>query len=138
MSSILVDNLTGKTTAGNVTVTSEGGAATFQLQQGLAKAWINLNGTGTAAARDSFNCTLSVDNGSGDYTFAITSAMDNSDYSFTIGHRGAADNDTDDTPSLKSGTSATESSIRIICNNQSLGTLRDVDYLCMAIHGDLA
>ena len=26
MSSILVDNLTGKTTAGNVTVTSEGGA----------------------------------------------------------------------------------------------------------------
>ena len=110
--------------------------ATSTVAQGSAKAWINLNGT-TPTARDSFNCTLSVDNGSGDYTFAITSTMDNSDYSFTIGHRGAADNDTDDTPSLKSGTSATDSSIRIICNNQSLGSLRDVDYLCMAIHGDL-
>ena len=120
------------------TIQSTGGGAATLTKQHAAKAWVNLNGTGTATVRDSFNCTLSVDNGSGDYTFAITSNMDNSDYSFTIGHRGAADNDTDDTPSLKSGTSATESSIRIICNNQSLGSLRDVDYLCMAIHGDLA
>jgi hypothetical protein len=37
MSTILVDNLTGKTSAGDITVTSEGGAATMQLQQGLAK-----------------------------------------------------------------------------------------------------
>ena len=39
MSTVIADNLTGKTAAGNVTVTSEGGAATFQLQQGLAKVW---------------------------------------------------------------------------------------------------
>jgi hypothetical protein len=51
MSTILVDNLTGKTSAGDITVTSEGGAATMQLQQGLAKAWVNFNGTGTVALR---------------------------------------------------------------------------------------
>ena len=37
MSEIKVDTLTGKTSAGDITVTSEGGAATMQLQQGLAK-----------------------------------------------------------------------------------------------------
>ena len=47
MSEIKVDALTGKTTAGDITVTSEGGAATMQLQQGLAKAWNNTNSTGT-------------------------------------------------------------------------------------------
>jgi hypothetical protein len=31
MSTILVDNLTGKTTAGDITVTSEGGAATRKV-----------------------------------------------------------------------------------------------------------
>jgi len=35
MSTILVDNLTGKTSAGSITVTSEGGAATQSLQQEL-------------------------------------------------------------------------------------------------------
>ena len=39
MSTVITDNLTGKTAAGNVTITSEGGSATMQLQQGLAKAW---------------------------------------------------------------------------------------------------
>jgi len=40
MASILkVDALQGITAAGDITVTSEGGAATQSLQQGLAKAW---------------------------------------------------------------------------------------------------
>ena len=34
MSEIIVDKLTGVGTAGDITVTSEGGAATMQLQQG--------------------------------------------------------------------------------------------------------
>ena len=51
MSTIVADNLTGKTTAGSVTVTSEGGAATQSLQQGLAKVWVNINGSsGTPTA----------------------------------------------------------------------------------------
>ena len=45
MSTILVDNLTGKTSAGDITVTSEGGAATQSLQQGLAKVWVMFQGT---------------------------------------------------------------------------------------------
>lgn len=80
MSEIKVDSLTGKTSAGNITVTSEGGAATMQLQQGLAKVWVNFNGTGTIAARDSFNLSGLTDNGTGNYTTSFISAMNNANY----------------------------------------------------------
>jgi len=65
MSEIITDKLTGKTAAGNVTITSEGGAVTMQLQQGLAKSFINhFEGT---TVNGSFNVTSLVDNGTGDH-----------------------------------------------------------------------
>jgi len=76
MSSILVDNLTGKTTAGNVTVTSEHGAATMQLQQGLCKAWCFLDGY-DAAIHDSFNVSHETDEGTGAHQVSFTSNMNN-------------------------------------------------------------
>ena len=76
MSNILVDNLTGKTTAGNVTVTSEHGAATMQLQQGLCKAWCFLDGY-DAAIHDSFNVSHETDEGTGAHQVSFTSNMNN-------------------------------------------------------------
>ena len=67
MSEIKVDNLTGKTSAGDITVTSEGGAATQSLQQGLAKAWVNWNAIGTVAIRDSINVSSIDDNSAGQF-----------------------------------------------------------------------
>lgn len=75
MSEIKVDNLNGKTSAGNITVTSEGGAATMQLQQGLAKFWINFTGLTTTSIRDSFNVSSVTDNGTGDTTISYTSSL---------------------------------------------------------------
>ena len=91
MSEILVDNLTGKTSAGSVTVTSEGGAATQSLQQGLAKGWYHLDndytGTnpsgGNVTVQDSFNIASITDNGTGDYTMAWTNSFDNALYAIT-------------------------------------------------------
>ena len=79
MSTILVDNLTGKTSAGDITVTSEGGAATQSLQQGLAKAWISM--TSAAVLQDSINVASAVDNGTGDFQVNFSNNMNNSDYS---------------------------------------------------------
>ena len=76
MSSILVDNLTGKTTAGSVTVTSEHGGATMQLQQGLCKAWCVLAGY-DAAIHDSFNVSHETDEGTGAHQVSFTSNMNN-------------------------------------------------------------
>ena len=82
MASILkVDDLRGNTSAGNITITSEGGAATMQLQQGLAKAWINYNGQGTIAVRDSLNHSSLTDNGTGNHDTSFSASFNNANYS---------------------------------------------------------
>lgn len=78
MSTIVADNLTGKTAAGDVTVTSEGGAATFQLQQGLCKMWVQHN-AGTSIL-DSNNVASLTDSGTGDYNVTYTNAMASTQY----------------------------------------------------------
>jgi len=48
---------------------------------GTAKAWVNFNGTGTVAIRDSFNVPSVTDNGTGDYTTNFTAPMPDANYS---------------------------------------------------------
>ena len=79
-SEIAIDKLKGVTAAGSMLVVAEGGTNTTNLQQGLSKAWINMNGTGTIAIRDSFNITSIADNATGRYTPTITNNMSSDDY----------------------------------------------------------
>ena len=44
---------------------------------GSAKAWVNFNGTGTVAIRDSFNVSSITDNSTGNYTVTFTNALSN-------------------------------------------------------------
>ena len=44
------------------------------------RAWVNFNGTGTVAIRASGNVTSITDNGTGDYTVNITTAMPDANY----------------------------------------------------------
>ena len=46
-SQLKVDKLQGRTTAGSIVVTGEGGSTTTNLQQGLAKSWVNFDGSAT-------------------------------------------------------------------------------------------
>ena len=46
-----------------------------------AKAWVNFNGTGTVAIRDSENVSSITDNSTGDYTVNFATAMANVNYS---------------------------------------------------------
>ena len=50
------------------------------VAEGSAKSWINFDGTGTPAARDSFNHASITDNGTGDYTLAFTNSFGNVNY----------------------------------------------------------
>jgi len=132
MSEIITNKLTGKTAAGNVTITSEGGSATMQLQQGVAKAWMNLDGTGTIAVQDSFNTTSATDNGTGDYRQTFASAMGNANYSMVsaggrqvdaeVRHIGCGEDTT-----AKCDISAYDG-----------GSRADVNMTCTAFFGDLA
>jgi len=51
--------------------------ATQNGMTGIPKAWVNFNGTGTVAIRASFNVSSITDNGTGNYTVNLTTAMPN-------------------------------------------------------------
>jgi hypothetical protein len=59
---------------------------------GLAKAWVNFNGTGTVAIRASFNVSSITDNGVGNYTVNFTTAMADTNYSYQHQARATAAN----------------------------------------------
>jgi len=63
------------------TIQSTGGGAATLTKQSATKAWLNLNGTGTIAARDSFNISSITDTNTGKYAPVMTSAMSNTNYS---------------------------------------------------------
>jgi hypothetical protein len=48
------------------------------------RAWVNFNGTSTIAIRASGNVSSITDNGTGDYTVNLTSAMPDANYSFSV------------------------------------------------------
>jgi len=50
------------------------------------KAWADFNGTGTAAIRESHNCTL-TDNGTGDYTLTFGTDFANTNFAVVISSR---------------------------------------------------
>src|SRR5574343_585281 len=51
---------------------------------GVAKAWVNFNGTGTVAIRAALNVTSITDNGPGDYTVNFTTAIKDANYSAVL------------------------------------------------------
>ena len=76
MSEIITDKLTGKATAGNVTITD--GSVTMKLQDGVAKAYINQN-QGTSIVK-SFAVSSLVDNATGDYIVNLSNNMSDANY----------------------------------------------------------
>ena len=82
MSSILVDNLTGKTTAGSIAVTGEGNSTTTNLQQGLTKVWATWDSANNPATlEDSFNTSSLTDVEQGVFQVNINNNMSGAYYS---------------------------------------------------------
>ena len=50
------------------------------LDQRMAKAWVNFNGTGTVAIRSSYNVSSITDDNTGQYTVNLASSLGTSDY----------------------------------------------------------
>ena len=88
MASILkVDDLRGNTAAGNITITSEGGSATMQLQQGVAKVWSTQSADGTSTL-DSFNVTSIADTATGKQTINFANDFANANYCTNLSNTG--------------------------------------------------
>ena len=70
----------GKALVVNSTATGVSIGTAGYLSSQLAKAWVNFNGTGTVAIRDSYNVSSITDNGTGDYTVNFSTALNNANY----------------------------------------------------------
>ena len=70
--------------ANTSTYVSDGGNVTQNTVQGLLKAWVRIDGTGTAAIDDSFNCGSLTDNGTGNYSVTRTNNMSSADTYYVI------------------------------------------------------
>ena len=94
MSTVVLDTITGKSTATTITIGStpvvsasansmtirgEGSNQT-SIQQGLAKAWHIYKSTDTFAVLDSLNGASATDHGTGDHTTTVTNAFASVNY----------------------------------------------------------
>jgi hypothetical protein len=134
MASILkVDTLTGVTTAGSISVTGEGNSTTTNLQQGLLKVWVNIDGTTTTEVRDSLNVSSVTDDGTGQTTITHSNDYNNSNYCAT-------------SAAYLSGTSTVEIATQVISTSQTkiitiqrnTGALSDHEQGHIHSSGDLA
>ena len=55
VSEIAIDKLKGVSASSSISVVGEGGSTTTNLQQGVAKSWINYKQAATFVTNDSFN-----------------------------------------------------------------------------------
>ena len=89
MATLKTNTLTGTSTAGSIAVTGEGNSTTTNLQQGLCKAWFQVE-SDFSAFSDSFNMSGLTDDGNGLLDYAYTSSFGNISYSVTAsGNEGA-------------------------------------------------
>jgi hypothetical protein len=133
MSTLLLNTLTGKTSAGSIVVTGEGGTETTNMQQGLVKAWLNLDGDSTASIVDNLNVGSLTDNGTGNFTVTYTNNMGNTTYAVVVGIDEASNSG----GTLTIGNVHTASQLKLLSRNSS-ASLADENSLNAAILGDLA
>jgi hypothetical protein len=103
----------------SLTATSEGGAVTTSIQQGIAKSWINFNGTGTIASRDSFSVSSISDTGTGETLITFSNAFNSADSDWTA-------------------LAPTTTAARVQAYESTTGNNTDRTYNLVAVHGDLA
>jgi hypothetical protein len=138
MATLKTNTLTGTSTAGSIAVTGEGNSTTTNLQQGLAKAWV-FGGT-DASLTDNFNIASGTDNGTGDYSYAITNDMANANYSILGTASNAVANDPVISCNPSNDVTATGSyRLQIGLTGQGTDNFAQADKVhYSAIHGDLA
>tara|TARA_R100000353_G_scaffold84668_1_gene63116 strand:- start:27 stop:500 length:474 start_codon:yes stop_codon:yes gene_type:complete len=157
MSEVILDTITGKSTATTITVGStpvvsasansltirgEGSNQT-SIQQGLAKAWIFNEPDNSNLIRDSFNISSFRDGGTGYMGIALATAMGNDDWTCQV--TGTGGGTTSGFASLDSGAwggsgdtpyrTTTQVNCRTTDVSGNYNDHNDLNFLC---HGDLA
>ena len=124
----------GTLKADTLTHSTAGSLTTNYVVEGSAKVWINFNGTGTIATRDSFNVTSITDGGTGLYTVTYTNSLGNVNYSTT----GAAGENADNGGNRSLGLRARAVGSQNLRGFRDGVSADDMAEMCIQITGDLA
>ena len=149
MSTVILDTITGKSTATTITIGStpvvsasansmtirgEGSAQT-SIQQGLAKVWFNIDQEpSTQTFRDSFNVASSSDEGTGATKLTFTNAFNNDGYSAA----GMAKDDSGGSFGILRISSPMSTTQFQFMGESHDDTNVDCDVAAGSLHGDLA
>lgn len=125
MSTLEVSNLNDGTTT----------VPTTYITNGSAKAWVNFNGTGTIAARDSFNVASLTDSGTGNYGVNYTSSMTSVNHAVCGNIPYATWGASTDADFYGSSSSSSQMSISVIV---PFSAYYDGSFIYATAHGDLA
>ena len=155
MSTVVLDTITGKSTATTITIGStpvvsasansmtirgEGSAQT-SIQQGLAKMFCTFNGTSTIAIADSFNASGITDRGTGLYTVTIGNDMASGNHTPSTSCKKEDGTDDGNLMSVAgSGTGYTNvaTEVRVLTRRVEDTALLDSPAVYVLTHGDLA
>ena len=113
------------------------GETASRAVSGVAAAWVNFNGTGTIAARDSLNVASLTDSSTGNYSVNFTNNFSNGNYA-SVATQG--NNDASNPGSVGShtvGHTASNLSSIETCNSNT-GNNNDWAQISHISHGDLA
>lgn len=132
-STLKINTLTGVSTAGSIAVTGEGNSTTTNLQQGLAKCWIDYTSASSYTTNDSFNVSSLSDEGTGLGQTNISNDMANINYSMTQGCRGGAANGT----KIFQNGAKSVGSFQLYTTDRDGGAF-DIANTMATVHGDLA
>jgi hypothetical protein len=103
------------------------GGTTYSAR-GIAKAWVNFNGTGTIASRDSENVSSLTDNATGIYTVSFSVSFSAADYSAVAG---------DSEWGIGTADTLTTGSVRTLRINDFFNQV-DPSFVYLTVDGDLA
>lgn len=105
-----------------------------------ARAWVNFNGTGTVAIRESGNVSSVTDNSTGDYTINFTTALTDANYSLNVttsnpssGAAGSGPVSLFITNGTNTRVAPTTSAARFLTFNYNASALIDCEYVLCSV-----
>ena len=123
-------------TSGQISSTAKS-VDTDYIARGCGKCFMDLNGTGTIALRDSFNIASVADNGTGLYTVSLTNDFESTNYIYSGSAESAVDG--------QNGRGVTGVSTQILAGSSKLractlssNTAEDLPHIRVGWLGDLA
>jgi len=130
MSTLRTNALEGMDAKNSITIVAgAGNITTTSVQEGIAKAWVNITGTSTTVAKDSFNVSGLTDTATGRTQVAINNNMNNDD--FAVGASSRSDGTVDNSDQKTTG------NFELMSINNG-GSAEDSATKSGIVHGDLA